>query len=85
MAIHFMCDGCSEPVENPERVGHILKRDYCSACAAVAKEFIEAEEKLRAATQSKFVDDRAALIVQYSADGFLLPDVPDQVTGFAYG
>jgi hypothetical protein len=76
MSIRYQCDGCSKPLENPVKVGHTVKRDYCEDCAVLASEFVSKEEELRAAIQEKFVDDRASLIAQYSANGFKLPDVP---------
>ena len=70
------CDGCGEPVNDPVKVGHVVKRDYCVSCAAIANEFIDAEEVLRRDTQTRFIDERALLIVKYSAGLLKLPDLP---------
>lgn len=76
MASSFTCDGCHFPVENPEQIGHVLKRDYCPVCAPKARAFVEAEEALRTSAQKVFVEERNALIAESSKEGFLLPDVP---------
>ena len=76
MAISYSCDGCGKPVENPVKVGHVVKRDYCAECATAADAFIEAEEVLRQDAQTRFIDERAALIAKYSAGNFKLPDLP---------
>ena len=76
MAISYSCDGCGKAVENPVKVGHVIRRDYCDDCAQAANAFIESEETLRKDTHTRFVDDRAALIAKYSAGGFRLPDLP---------
>ena len=77
MATFFRCDGCGEGVDSPKKVGFVLKRDYCPACAAIADKFLHEEEALRKVTQERFVVERALLIAKYSAGGFKLPDVPD--------
>lgn len=74
MAILFVCDGCGAAVENPAKVGHITRREYCESCKVKAEEFVAAEEKLRRETHERFIDERAFLIAKYA--GFLLPDVP---------
>lgn len=76
MAATYLCDGCRSPIAAPMRVGHVLARDYCAACEPRAQKFIEEEETLRKVTQERFVDERAALIANYSAENFKLPDVP---------
>ena len=76
MATYYACDGCGAAVDSPKKVGHVLKRDYCPTCAAIADEFLHEEEELRKATQERFVDERALLIARFSADGFKLPDLP---------
>ncbi len=76
MAISYSCDGCGKSVENPARVGHTVKRDYCADCAEAAKKYIEAEEALRKELHEKFIDDRALLVARFSANGFKLPDTP---------
>lgn len=75
MAVSYSCDGCSQPVVNPAKSGHILKREYCEKCAELANEFLKHEEELRKAMHEKFIDDRALLIARYSAGNFKLPDV----------
>jgi len=76
MAISYSCDGCGEAVYVPKKVGHIVKREYCERCAEIADRFVREEEELRKATQERFVDDRALLIVRFSAANFRLPDIP---------
>ena len=76
MAVHFGCDGCGAQVTEPVKIGHVIRRDYCMSCAAIANEFIDAEELLRKDTQTRFVDERALLIAKYSHDNFKLPDLP---------
>ena len=73
--ISYSCDGCGAKVTNPERIGHVTKREYCEKCAVMAKQFVADEEALRVELQEKFIDDRAALIAKYSEGGFHLPDV----------
>jgi len=74
--VYFKCDGCGEAVDVPKKVGHIVKREYCERCAEIADRFVREEEELRKATQERFVDDRALLIVRFSAANFRLPDIP---------
>lgn len=76
MAISYSCDGCGGPVENPDRVGFVVKRDYCKVCRETAIKFLREEEELRRATHEGFIDARAALIAKYTTDGFKLPDLP---------
>ena len=76
MSVFFKCDGCGEGVDSPKKVGFVLKRDYCSACAVTADNFLNEEEELRKATQERFVDERAAIIARYSVGNFKLPDLP---------
>jgi len=76
MSISFHCDGCGAAVDMPKKVGHIVKREYCETCAEIADRFVREEEELRKATQERFVDDRALLIVRFSAGNFHLPDIP---------
>lgn len=76
MAIQYSCDGCGAPVENPVKVGHVVKRDYCETCKEIAERFMREEEALRKATHERFMDDRALLIARYSAGNFKLPDLP---------
>lgn len=76
MAATYLCDGCSSPIVAPIKVGHVLTRDYCAVCEPLARKFIEEEEALRKVTQERFIDERAALIANYGADSFKLPDVP---------
>ena len=76
MTILYVCDGCSTAVENPVKLGHALKRDYCETCAPNARGFIAAEEFERAAIQSVFAGKRKKLIDIHGANGFKLPDVP---------
>lgn len=73
--ISYSCDGCGTKVAEPEKVGHVTRREYCETCAPKAKAFVADEEQLRKDMQEKFIDDRAALIAKYGADGFHLPDV----------
>lgn len=75
MAASFSCDGCGSPVDDPAKVGHVLKRDYCPDCKVKAEEFMAAEEQLRLETQRTFLEARSFLISQQSLN--LLPDVPD--------
>lgn len=74
MAVSYTCDGCGATVENPVKVGKVLQREYCEACAVKANEFVATEEALRKRTQQTFIEGRAALIAQH--EGFRLPDVP---------
>ena len=74
MATHFVCDGCGSPVENPVKVGHIVKREYCPDCAKTADEYVDAEEAMRKKLHEQFIDRRAALIARYP--NFRLPDCP---------
>lgn len=76
MSTILICDGCGEPLAVPAEVGHIIKRQYCEQCAEIAEKFLAEEEALRKAAHEKFIDDRAALIARFSADGGKLPDVP---------
>lgn len=76
MASTYICDGCHAPVAEPVKVGHVLARDYCEACAEAANAFIAAEDKERAAVHSVFQGKREKLVKKFGANGFLLPDVP---------
>lgn len=76
MAVAYTCDGCGTNVDKPMQVGHVIKRDYCEGCAAKAKAFLEAEEKLRVETQQAFIAARNGLIEVLSKDDFKLPDIP---------
>jgi len=76
MAISYSCDGCGEAVDVPKKVGFIVRREYCERCAEIADRFVREEEELRKSTQERFVDDRALLIVRFSAGNFKLPDLP---------
>lgn len=75
MSISYHCDGCNIAIDAPVTVGYITKRDYCPACAVKAEEFVAAEEALRKSTLEAFIDARAALVANASADDFKLPDV----------
>lgn len=76
MTTLYVCDGCGTTTENPVKLGHALKRDYCETCAPSAKGFVMAEEAERAAIQSVFVGKRQKLIEIHGANNFKLPDVP---------
>ncbi len=76
MASVTLCDGCMSPVQEPVKIGHVLKLDYCLPCADKAREFVAAEEKLRKSTHDLFKVERQALIEIHGANGFRLPDVP---------
>lgn len=76
MAASFTCDGCGCPVENPEVIGFVLKRDYCPACREEAAEFLAEEEKLRTDLHAKFTTKRQKMIEAMSKRGFKLPDTP---------
>lgn len=75
MTTLYVCDGCGTTTENPVKLGHALKREYCETCAPNARGFVMAEEQLRVGTQKAFADGRDKLIEQHSANGFKLPDV----------
>jgi hypothetical protein len=77
MASVHVCDGCGNPVDAPVALGRTVPRDYCEDCAETARKFIEGEDALRKELHEKFIDDRALLIANLSAEGFKLPDVPD--------
>lgn len=77
MAASYTCDGCGAGVKKPEIVGHVIKREYCEACATKAKDFLDAEELLRDACHHQFLGARTTLINTISEGGFKLPDVPD--------
>lgn len=77
MAMAYSCDGCGCSVEKPKRVGFVLTRDYCDACEKVAHAFQETEEAARMALVASFKEKRDAVISEYHAKGFKLPDVPD--------
>lgn len=76
MAASYTCDGCGANVVKPKRVGHVIARDYCRECEIVATVFLETEESYRQEVQREFAAKRAALIEQYGANNFKLPDVP---------
>lgn len=75
MAASYTCDGCSENVEKPKVVGHVIKRDYCESCAALAEAFLAEEEAERVAVQTAFLGKREKLVKKYGKGGFKLPDV----------
>lgn len=75
MAVIHLCDGCGKPAENPERVGVVVKREYCASCVVIAKEFLIAEDALRAELVANFAETRNRMIESASKDGFKLPDV----------
>lgn len=77
MAATFSCDGCGLPVENPVKIGHVTKRDYCPTCKPIAEKFIADEEQLRASVQAGFITSRGVIIEEARAKLKLLPDVPD--------
>lgn len=76
MAMSFTCDGCGVNVQEPARIGHVLKRDYCDKCAPSAEAFLEAEEKERIAVQVVFAAKREKLLKSYTKNLLKLPDVP---------
>jgi len=77
MASAFSCDGCGEGVAKPKRIGFVIVRDYCEACAKHANTFLDDEEAMRASLVGAFVSQRELLIQQFGANSFRLPDVPD--------
>ena len=72
----YLCDGCGKPIATtPQLRGVALTREYCEACAEIAKTFEEAESALRASLYERFTSDRGLLIAKFSEGGFKLPDV----------
>ena len=75
MAIFYECDGCHEPVREPERRGIAITRDYCPVCIAVVDLYLKKVDK---------VHDAACLVFEQGVDDlrksldsrFHLPDVP---------
>jgi hypothetical protein len=39
MAASYVCDGCGFAIQEPKKVGHVLKRDYCAACEPRAQAY----------------------------------------------
>lgn len=76
MAASFTCDGCGSSVDVPMVVGHVVKRDYCEACAKSAEKYLEEENVERKTCAEEFRKKRQVLIDFYGKDGFKLPDVP---------
>lgn len=76
MAASYVCDGCGFAIQEPMKVGHVLKRDYCAACEPRAQAYVDAEEELRKRLTAQFSTDRALLVAKASEGGFKLPDVP---------
>ncbi len=85
MAASFSCDGCGAALGVPLQVGHVLKRDYCEACKALAEKFVAEEEQLRAATHAGFERARGVIIEAAREKLRLLPDVPDVSHGTSGG
>ena len=76
MATIVQCDGCGVAItETPVVRGIALKREYCEACAEIAKTFEQVEASLRESLYERFMTDRQLLIAKFSEGGFLLPDV----------
>ena len=75
MAVVHLCDGCGKPAENPAVVGVVVRREYCAACAVIAKEFLAAEDALRVDLVENFRQARDKMIAAASAGNFKLPDV----------
>ena len=75
MSIQYACDGCQKPVVTPIEKGHVLKRQYCEICAAVADTFLAGEQELRKSLYEQFKKGRDELIALLSKDGIKLPDV----------
>ena len=77
MSVTYSCDGCKEIVDQPQTVGHVIRRQYCPACAKHANTFLDDEEAMRVNLQASFAAQRELLIQQFGANRFKLPDVPD--------
>ena len=76
MSTVTLCDGCMNPVQEPVKIGHVLRMEYCAGCAVTAQAFVDAEEELRRVAVEAFQKGRAGLIEQYAVNEFKLPDVP---------
>ncbi len=77
MAQSFTCDGCGTSIDQPKRIGHVVRRDYCADCAVRARAFIDAEEDLRKRCVDQFKSDLDLLVASAREGGFKLPDVSD--------
>ena len=76
MSTIVQCDGCGTAItETPVVRGIALKREYCAACAEIAKTFEQVEAALRESLYERFTTDRGLLIAKFSEGGFRLPDV----------
>lgn len=75
MSVVHLCDGCRKPTDVSVVVGIIVRREYCEACAVIAREFLQAEDALRVDLVTRFAETRNNMIAIASKDGFRLPDV----------
>ncbi len=76
MASVHLCDGCGARIEGePEERGFVLRRDYCSTCAAKADEYQRELDALHDAVADRWQKGRQRLVAKHGRTLDALPDV----------
>ena len=75
MAQITICDGCGGSCINHEKVGHVIKRDYCEGCMGRAEEYQAEIDKLHERVAVEWKEGLAEIRDTYSKALHALPDV----------
>ena len=76
MATRYCCDGCDDMLAQgvePKRLGVVLPRDYCPACAEIAAAYLNLVNELHTDIASEWQHRLAAIRAKF-ANLPLLPD-----------
>lgn len=74
MASITICDGCGGQGNNFERIGHVIRRDYCGGCQARAEEYQREVDALHSKIAADWNEKLAAIRGVYAMALYALPD-----------
>ena len=74
MSVTYACDGCSQFVEEPIKLGMVIRRDYCEKCAVPVRKYLEEQDELHDRLSSEWTLGMAELRKKWSEKAKVLPD-----------
>ena len=76
MAKATICDGCSTAIDGEgQRIGFVLRGDYCDECAPLIAEYGAAIDVLHDKVANEFKTGLAKIRIKYAKRVKTLPDV----------
>lgn len=76
MAVHHVCDGCGARIEGDdfEKVGHVIRREYCPSCAVKANDFLRRQGEIHTNAAATYKGDMELLLADMHGRLNMLPD-----------